>query len=113
MANKTGMKYGGRKKGTANKATVRLREAFRELLEGNMGRLQELLDKVAEKNPQKALELMLKLSEFALPKLRAIEVNNESEEALHTSLDIRIINTGVPLASCEKDVVMLEDNPLP
>jgi len=28
-----------------------------------MGRLQELLDKVAEKNPQKALELMLKLSE--------------------------------------------------
>ena len=39
---------------------------------------QELLDKVAEKNPQKALELLLKLSEFALPKLRAIEVNNES-----------------------------------
>ena len=75
--------------------------------------MQELFDKVAEKNPQKALELMLKLSEFALPKLRAIEVNNESEEALHTSLDIRIINTGVPLASCEKDVVMLEDNPLP
>jgi hypothetical protein len=46
-----------------------------------MGRLQELLDKVAEKNPQKALELLLKLSEFVLPKLRAIEVNNESEEA--------------------------------
>ena len=52
MANNTGIKYGGRQKGTANKATVRLREAFRELLEGNMGRLQELLDKVAEKNPQ-------------------------------------------------------------
>jgi hypothetical protein len=27
------------------------RKAFRDLLEGNMGRLQELLDKVAEKNP--------------------------------------------------------------
>ena len=48
---------------------------------------------------------MLKLSEFVLPKLRAIEVNNESEEALHTSLDINIISTGVPFASCEKDVV--------
>jgi len=78
-----------------------------------MGRLQELLDKVAEKNPENALELMLKLSEFVISELRAIEVNNESEEAMHTSLDIRIINTGVPLASCEKDVVMLEDNPLP
>ena len=105
MANKTGMKYGGRIKGTANKATARLREAFTDLLEGNMGRLQELLDKVAEKTPQKALELMLKLSEFVLPKLRAIEVNNELEEAMHTSLDIRIIDTGVPFVSCEADVV--------
>lgn len=105
MANNTGIKYGGRQKGTPNKATVRLREAFTELLEGNIGRLQELLDKVAEKNPQKALELMLKLSEFVLPKLRAIEVNNESEEAKHTSLDIRIIDTGVPFASCEADIV--------
>ena len=67
--------------------------------------MQELFDKVAEKNPQKALELMLKLSEFVLPKLRAIEVNNESEEAMHTSLDIRIIDTGVPLAISEADVV--------
>ena len=106
MANNTGIKYGGRQKGTANKATARLREAFRELLVGNMGKLQELLDKVAEKNPWKALELLLKLSEFALPKLRAIEVNNESEEPIHTSLDIRIIDTGVPLAFCEADVVM-------
>ena len=74
-------------------ATANLREAFTELLEDNMGILQELLDKVAEKNPQKALERMLKLSEFVLPKLRAIEVNNESEEAIHTSLDVIIIDT--------------------
>ena len=104
MANKTGIKYGGREKDTANKATAGLREAFRELLEGNMGRLQELLDKVAEKKPEKALELLLKLSEFVLPKLRAIEVNNEPEDK-HTSLNINIIDTGVPLASCEADVV--------
>ena len=104
MGNNTGIKYGGRQKGTPNKATARLREAFTELLVGNMGRLQELLDKVAEKNPEKALELLLKLSEFVLPKLRAIEVNNESEDK-HTSLDVRIIDTGVPFASCEADVV--------
>jgi len=105
MANNTGIKYGGRQRGTPNKLTARLREAFTELLEDNMSKVQELFDKVAEKNPQKALELLLKLSEFALPKLRAIEVNNELEEAMHTSLDIRIIDTGVPLASCEADVV--------
>ncbi len=105
MANNTGIKYGGRQKGTPNKATGRLREAFTELLVGNMGKVQELLDKVAEKNPQKALELLLKLSEFALPKLRAIEVNNELEEGKHTSLNINIIDTGLPFASCEADVV--------
>ena len=104
MANNTGIKYGGRQKGTPNKATARLREAFTELLEDNMGNVQELFDKVAEKNPQKALELLLKLSEFALPKLRAIEVNNESEDK-QTSLNINIIDTGVPLASREADVI--------
>ena len=35
MANNTGIKFGGRQKGTPNKATGRLREAFTELLEGN------------------------------------------------------------------------------
>ena len=69
-----------------------------------MDKVQELFDKVAEKSPQKALELLLKLSEFALPKLRAIEVNNEPEDK-QTSLNINIIDTGVPLASCEDDVV--------
>ena len=105
MANNTGIKYGGRQKGTPNKASAKLREAFTELLEDNIDKVQELFDKVAEKNPQKALELLLKLSEFAIPKLRAIEVNNEPEEAMHTSLDINIIDTGVPFASCEADVV--------
>ena len=32
MANNTGIKYGGRQKGTANKSTARLREAFAELM---------------------------------------------------------------------------------
>ena len=40
MANNTGIKYGGRQKGTPNKATARLRGAFTELLEDNMGKVQ-------------------------------------------------------------------------
>ena len=51
MANNTGIKFGGRQKGTPNKATAKLREAFTELLEDNMGKVQELFDKVSEKNP--------------------------------------------------------------
>ena len=52
MANNTGIKYGGRQKGTPNKATARLRGAFTGLVEDNVGKVQVLFDKVAEKNPQ-------------------------------------------------------------
>jgi len=37
MANNTGIKYGDRQKGTANKTAAGPREDFTELLEGNMG----------------------------------------------------------------------------
>ena len=46
-----------------NIKSIVLRKAFTDLLEGDMGRLQELLDKVAQKSSQKALKLLLKLSE--------------------------------------------------
>ena len=45
MANNTGIKYGGRQKGTANKATAGLREAFTELSEDNMGECNNSLIK--------------------------------------------------------------------
>jgi hypothetical protein len=32
--------------------------------------------------------------------------NNESEEAMHTSLDITIVNSEVPFASDETDIVI-------
>ena len=45
MANNTGIKYGGRQRGTPNKATARLREAFTELLEDNMGKITRVARK--------------------------------------------------------------------
>ena len=103
--NDTRMKYGGRKSGTPNKVTSELREAYTELIQNNIGKIQHLFDKVSETNPTKALELLLKLSEFAIPKLKAIEVSNDSEKPMYTSLDVRIIETGYALASSEKDII--------
>ena len=105
MMNDTRMKYGGRKQGTPNKVTSELREAYTELIQNNIGKIQHLFDKVSEANPTKALELLLKLSEFAIPKLKAIEVSNDSEKPMYTSLDVRIIETGYALASSEKDII--------
>ena len=51
------MKYGGRKSGTPNKVTSELREAYTELIQNNIGKIQHLFDKVSETNPTKAKEV--------------------------------------------------------
>ena len=45
----------------------------------------------------KGLSILLEQTE------RLTEVSNESEDK-HTSLDINIVDTGVPLASCESEI---------
>ena len=43
-----------------NTKSIVLREAFTDLLGGNVGRLQELLDKVEEKKPSEGIKITLK-----------------------------------------------------
>jgi len=71
---KSGNKKGqGRKKGSKNKSSKELREIFTFLLDSNLGELQAALDVVKNDNPAKYIELILRLTEFALPKLNAIQ----------------------------------------
>jgi len=73
-------KTGGRKKGTPNKCTQELRNAYAYFMDVNKDKMQELFDKVAATNPIKALEFMIKVSEFVLPKLKAIETSQTAQE---------------------------------
>ena len=71
----------GRPKGVPNKATADAREAFKKLMEKNTPKMQKWLDEVAADDPAKAMELMLKLAEFVLPKLARQElVGNEGDD---------------------------------
>ena len=67
-------KTGGRQKGTPNRATADVREAFADLVRGNLDSVQLWLDRVARDNPAKALELLLQLSRYILPELRAMAI---------------------------------------
>lgn len=64
-----------RKKGSAREARSirRVRTAFATLLEKNAAQYQELFTKAAEKDPMKALALMVSLAEYYMPKLGRIE----------------------------------------
>ena len=69
----------GRPKGTPNKDTKEIREAFQKLVEENLDNMTEWLTRVAEKNPSKAMELINGLSEYIIPKLSRSEIKAEIE----------------------------------
>ena len=70
-----GLKTGGRGLGTPNKVTSEVRTAYKELVESNIGNLDNWLNEVAKENPAKAIELVIKLSDFFLPKMK--QINHE------------------------------------
>ena len=71
-------------------AVVRAREAFSRLVEGNAYKLQEWLDQVAEKDPKAALEIVVKVAEYVLPKMARQELPAQNEP---TELIIRWMAT--------------------
>ena len=64
----------GRPKGVQNKTTQEIKDAYKKLLHTNLDNMSQWLGDVAADDPQKALELMLKLSEYIIPKLARQEV---------------------------------------
>ena len=71
----------GRKPGTKNKATKQIREAYQKLTEDNLDNMTLWLTQIAAENPEKAMQLMLNLSEFIIPKLARQEVvGNDGED---------------------------------
>lgn len=71
MANTTGKKFGGRKKGTPNKTTEEIRERFQLLISDNLEKLQKDL---ATLDPYKRLKYIIELSKFVIPTLKATDI---------------------------------------
>lgn len=81
----------GRRRGVPNKTTGTVREIYTLFVEHNAVKAQKLFDRVARKNPAKALEILARLSEFVLPKL------NRSEGG--TPLVAITMNPGQPITN--------------
>lgn len=72
----------GRKKGTPNKTTEEIREAFQMLIESSLPDIQKWLKQVAANNPEKALQIVEKYSDFILPKLQRTELSGGNDKPL-------------------------------
>ena len=76
----------GRPKGKPNKTTVEIREAYQRLVEDNLTNMSLWLADVAADNPEKAMDLMLKLSEYMIPKLARQEVTGADGKDLFKNI---------------------------
>jgi hypothetical protein len=64
---------GGRPAGAGNKATTAVRQVYEGILENNSDKIQYALDTLYDRQPAKFLDVMIKLSEFVIPKMRSVE----------------------------------------
>jgi len=83
----------GRPKGSKNKITQEIREAFQLVLEKRLPDLERLLMQVAHEDPAKAIELMLKLSNRFLPELSRQELTGIDGEDLFKNIKFDFGNT--------------------
>lgn len=74
------------RKGVPNKTTEQIRDAYKAFIGDNTDKFQEWLDRVAEKNPAKAIELINGLSDYVLPKLQRTEIVGDEEKPLSIDL---------------------------
>lgn len=70
-------KTGGRKPGVPNRATTEFRETVTRLLESNAENVALWLERVAADDPDKALQRLAQLAEYAAPKLSRSEIKAE------------------------------------
>lgn len=73
-----GKKYGGREAGTPNKTTYIVREAFKELVEGEIDNLHVRLGRLSDKE---YFNVILKMAEFFTPKYQSVSVNVENSKS--------------------------------
>ncbi len=81
----------GRPKGTSNKATDAARHAIALFVDENAHRLQEWLDKIAEKDPQKAFDSFQSVIEYHIPKLARTTIEGDPDKPVHNKITVEVI----------------------
>ena len=68
----------GRPKGVTNSTTDEIKRYYIDLLHGNLDNIQLWLTQTASQDPAKALDFLLKLSPFVIPKKQETDLHIEN-----------------------------------
>jgi hypothetical protein len=92
----------GRPPGAASKVVIseKVREAFAQLLENNIGELEGWLHSLAKKNPEKALDIWVRISERFVPSLQ--RTDHHIEGNIQMPINILMPNPTINLGSPER-----------
>jgi hypothetical protein len=83
----------GRPKGAINRSTEMMKLTIARAVDNTLNTLSADLDKIRKDDPERAIELALKLMEFTLPKLSRTEMKAEIEQRIH-SINVNITKSG-------------------
>ncbi len=71
----------GRPKGSMNKSSQVLRESLSFLIEENLDKMSDWIDRIAEDDPRAAFQCMVSIMEFNIPKLTRTVIKEENDKA--------------------------------
>ena len=88
-----GNKLGGRKPGSLNRSTEQMKLTIARAVNNTLNTISEDLEEIKKKDPEKAMDLALKLMEYALPKLSRTEMKAEIEQRVQ-QISVNITKSG-------------------
>jgi hypothetical protein len=83
----------GRPKGAINRSTEMMKLTIARAVDNTLNTLSADLEKIRKEDPERAIELALKLMEFTLPKLSRTELKGEIEQRIQ-SISVNITKSG-------------------
>ncbi len=86
----TGIKTGGRTKGTPNKTTIEIREKYQLLIEET---LEQLNEDIKTLEPKDRIKVIIELSKFVIPTLKATELAIDDNSSNFNPVQITFYKT--------------------
>lgn len=83
----------GRPKGAINRSTEMMKLTIARAVDNTLNTLSADLEKIRKDDPERAIELALKLMEFTLPKLSRTEMKAEIDQRIQ-SINVNISKSG-------------------
>ena len=84
----------GRPPGALNRSTEQMKLTLARAANNTLNTIAEDLEKIRKKDPERAIELSLKMMEYVLPKLGRTEIKAEIEQRIQ-QINVNITQTAV------------------